>query len=259
MKTLSNLIMYIVGCVLLAVVVRKLPLWLHVMRWWIVDIYRFFRYPRKVHLYGIWLYCGLYGQGKTISLTEYLTRMRKKYGDKIYISTNYGFKYEDFPLNDWHDLLTTYDKPVIFGYDEIQNEFNSRDYKNFPYELVKLLTQNRKGNGKQIVGTAQRFMRVDKTIRELCTHVVECKKAYFGRVTKTKKYDVEDYEQMLNEIDVVKKRKIPCRRYIFVQTDSLRNSYDTLQMLESAKTKEYVSASEKLAEMLGLQVESSNV
>ena len=232
-------------------ILLKLPFLIRVFRWLSVDIYRGIKNPPRVHLYGIWLYCGLYGQGKTISLTEYLTRMRKKYGDKIYISTNYGFKYEDFPLNDWRDLLTTYDKPVIFGYDEIQNEFNSRDYKNFPYELVKLLTQNRKGNGKQIIGTAQRYGRVDKTIRELCTHVIECKRSWFGRVTKTKKYDVEDYEQMLNEVDVMKKRKVHCSRYSFIQTDELRDSYDTLQMLETAKTKEYVSASEKLAQILG--------
>ena len=242
---------FVIGCILVVLFAWKLPFLLSVARWWAVDIFRLLTHPRKVHLYGIWLYCGLYGQGKTMALTEYLTRMRKKYGDKIYISTNYGFKDEDFPLTDWHDLLTTYDKPIIFGYDEIQNEFNSRDYKNFPYELVKMLTQNRKGNGKQIVGTAQRFGRVDKTIRELCTHVVECKKAYFGRVTKTKKYDVEDYEQMLNEIDVMKKRKVPCSRYKFIQTDALRNAYDSFQMLETAKTKEYVSMSEKLAQILG--------
>lgn len=243
-----------IGGILIAVILLKAPFLIRVARWWVVDIYRFIRNPRRVHLYGIWLYCGLYGQGKTMALTEYLTRMRAKYGDKIYISTNYGFTGEDFPLNTWQDLLTTYDKPVIFGYDEIQNEFNSRDYKNFPYELVKLLTQNRKGHGKQIVGTAQRYMRVDKTIRELCTHVVECRKAYFGRVTKTKKYDVEVYEQMLSEVDVMKKRKTPCSRYSFIQTDKLRNSYDTLQMLETAKTKEYVSASEKLASILGEQI-----
>lgn len=247
MKILIWIAVFVVGALLL----WRLPFLIKVGRWLVVDLYRFFTTPRKVHLYGIWLYCGLYGQGKTMALTEYLSRMREKYGDKIYISTNYGFKGEDFPLNSWRDLLTTYDKPIIFGYDEIQNEFNSRDYKNFPYELVKLLTQNRKGNGKQIVGTAQRFGRVDKTIRELCTHVVECRKAWFGRVTKTKKYDVEDYEQMLNEIDVMKKRKVPCIRYSFIQTDDLRNAYDSFQMLETAKTKEYVSMSEKLAQILG--------
>lgn len=240
-------IVYIAIMIALALFIRRIPFLVKVFRWLAIDIYRFFTKPRKVHLYGIWLYCGLYGQGKTMALTEYLTRMRKKYGDKIYISTNYGFKGEDFPLTSWQELLTEYDRPVIFGYDEIQNEFNSRDYRNFPYELVKLLTQNRKGHGKQIIGTAQRYTRVDKTIRELCTHVVECRKSWFGRVTKLRKYDVEDYEMYLNEIDVMKKHKIPCQRYRFIQTDELREAYDSFQMLESARTKEYVSASEKLA------------
>ena len=47
-------------------------------------------------------------------------------------------------------------------------------------------------------------------------------------------------------MDVLKKHKVPCRRKSFVQTDRLRQSYDSFQMLESAKTKEYVSAAEKL-------------
>ena len=238
---------YFVLFVVLIYVIATLPFRLKVLRWQIVDIYRAIKKPKEVHLYGIWLYCGLYGQGKTMALTEYLCRMRAKYGDKIYISTNYGFKGEDFPLNNWKDLLTEYDRPVIFGYDEIQNEFNSRDYRNFPYELVKLLTQNRKGHGKQIVGTAQRYGRVDKTIRELCTHVVECKKAGMGRVTKLRTYDVEDYEQMINEVDIMRKRKVPYKRYKFIQTDELRDAYDSFKMIDSAKTKEYVPASEKLA------------
>ena len=241
------ILVYFVCLFVFVLLIRELPFLVKVFRWLVPDFVKLFQNEKKVHLYGIWLYCGLYGQGKTMALTEYLTRMRAKYGDKIYISTNYGFKDEDFPLNNWQDLLTEYDRPVIFGYDEIQNEFNSRDYRNFPYELVKLLTQNRKGHGKQIVGTAQRYGRVDKTIRELCTHVVECKKAWFGRVTKLRIYDVEDYEMFLNEVDIAKKRKIPYRRYKFIQSDKLRDSYDSFKMLESARSKEYVSAAEKLA------------
>lgn len=214
--------------------------------WKFVDFSRFIKNPKRpLHLYGIWLYCGLYGGGKTMALSHYLSEMRKRYGDRVYISTNYGFKGEDFPLLSWKELLTEYDRPVIFGYDEIQNEFNSRDYKNFPYELVRLLTQNRKGHGKQIVGTAQRFCRVDKVIRELCTHVIECH-TLLGRWTFLKKYDSEDYEEMLHQVDVVKKHKVPCWRSSFVQSDTLRESYDSFQMLESAKTKEYVTAAEKL-------------
>lgn len=243
-------IVYIAFFLCVFLFIRQLPFFFKLVPLLVKDLIQLFTKPRKVHLYGIWIYCGLYGYGKTMALTEYLTKMREEYGDKIYISTNYGFKGEDFPITHWKDLLTEYDRPVIFGYDEIQNEFNSRDYRNFPYELVKLLTQNRKGHGKQIVCTAQRFTRVDKTIRELCTHVVECKKAWFGRVTKLRKYDVEDYEMYLEQIDVMKKHKIPCQRYRFIQTDELRNSYDSFQMLESARQKEYVSASEKLAMQL---------
>ena len=51
--------------------------------------------------------------------------------------------------NQTNFLLKEYDKPVVFAWDEVQNEFNSRDFKNFPVELLTLLTQNRKGHGKQ--------------------------------------------------------------------------------------------------------------
>ena len=239
------ILVYIALIVLLVLILFKLPFFAKAMYWVVKDTIKFFKEPRKLHLYGIWLFCGLYGYGKTMGLTEYLSSMREKYGDKIYISTNYGFKGEDFPINHWKDLLIEYDRPIIFGYDEIQNDFNSRDYANFPYELVKMLTQNRKGHGKQVVGTAQRFTRVDKTIRELCTHVIECRPSFFGRVTKLRKYDVEDYEMYLNEIDVLKKYKIPCHRRKFIQTDALRDAYDSFQMLESAKNKEYMSVAEK--------------
>lgn len=239
-------IVYLSLFLVLGLFIGQLPYLVKVFRWLLVDVYRFFTEPRKLHLYGMWMFCGLPGYGKTMALTEYLIRMRDKYGDKIYISTNYGFEEEDFPLTCWQELLTEYDRPVIFGYDEIQNEFNSRNYMNFPYELVKLLTQYRKGHGKQIVCTAQRYGRVDKTIRELCTHIVECRTVWFGRVTKLRQYDVEDYEQFLNEIDVIKKHKIPCKKYRFIQTDELRGAYDSFKMLDSAKQKEYISASEKL-------------
>ena len=72
-------LMWIFVFVTVAVLMWQLPFLLRVFRWLVIDIYRFFTTPRKIHLFGIWLYCGLYGQGKTMALTEYLVRMRKKY------------------------------------------------------------------------------------------------------------------------------------------------------------------------------------
>ena len=149
---------------------------------------------KKPHLYGIYGYFGLPGYGKTMAMSWELLELRKKYKDQIYIFTNYGFKEEDKPFTDWRMLLDTYDKPAIFAWDEVQNEFNSRDFKNFPVELLTLLTQNRKGNGKRIYYTAQRYNRVDKVFRELSFRVGDCK-TLFGRYTRVKWYDTEDYEQ----------------------------------------------------------------
>lgn len=225
---------------------------LYDLLYWKIKDFRYYRKNgRKLHLYGIRLVCGLYGQGKTMALTKYLSDMRDKYGDGIYISTNYGYTGEDFPLEHWKQMLTTYDKPIIFGYDEIQNEFNSRDYKNFPYELVSMLTQNRKGNGKQIVGTCQRFGRVDKVFRELCTHVSECR-TFFGRLTIVRTYDCDDYNQLINTVNVNQKRKIPKKVQRFVQTDTLRDSYDSFKMLESAKVKEYQTQQEIFDKIRGV-------
>ena len=59
--------------------------------WNIIDFYRFIR-DRKVkkpHLYGIYGYFGLWGQGKTISMVEELYSLRQKYNNDIYIFTTF--------------------------------------------------------------------------------------------------------------------------------------------------------------------------
>lgn len=212
---------------------------LELLKWKMIDIYRFFKYPRKIHLYGIIGIVGLYGGGKTISLVRILEQYRKRYGSKILIATNFGYKGEDFPIKHWKDLLPEYDKPVVFGYDELQNEFNSREYKDFPVSLMTLLTQNRKGNGKQIIYTTQDYSTVDKNFRRLTATVVQCK-THFGRLTSLKYFHREDYEQLHSTNAVERKMKIrPKKRDLFVQDDVIRDKYDSFQMLESAKNKQY--------------------
>lgn len=218
--------------------------------WIIIDIYRYIRdkNTRKPHLYGIYGYFGLWGQGKTISMVEELYKLRKDYGNDIYIFTNFGFKLEDKEFDNWRMLLDTYDKTAVFAWDEIQNEFTSRDFKNFPTELLTMLTQNRKGNGIRIYYTAQRFARVDKIFRELTYMCYECK-THFNRLTSCAGYYWEDYEQLFSMKNVDLKLKIkPRKRHIYIQTDYIRNLYDSYKMLESAKTKEYMDRAKKLIE-----------
>ena len=214
--------------------------------WKVKDLFNSFknRKEKKIHLFGIYGFFGLPGQGKTLSMTAELMGLRRKYGNDIYIFTNYGFKQEDKPFDNWRMLLDTYDKPCVFAWDEVQNEFNSRDFKNFPIELLTLLTQNRKGHGKRIYYTAQRYSRVDKVFRELSFLVGDCR-TILGRYTRVRWFDTEDYEMLQSTPDVNKRIKIKPRKVDkFIQTDDIRDNYDSYQMLESAKSKQYMDRNE---------------
>lgn len=220
------------------------------MKWKSIDLYRDIKRivnkeEKKPHLYGIYGYFGLPGAGKTMAMVWQLEQYRQRFGNKIYIMTNFHYKNQDFEFNTWRDLLKDYDKPLVVAWDEVQNEFNSRDFKNFPVELLTLLTQNRKGNGKQILYTAQRWNRVDKVFRELTHYAVECR-TVFGRLTRLKYYHWMDYENLMSTPVVDKKIKIkPINVVSFVQTDAMRSMYDTYKMLETAKSKDYINRFER--------------
>lgn len=211
---------------------------------WLLVLYIIDKRKQGLRYYGIYGYFGLAGMGKTMAMSKYLMDLREKHGDDIYIMTNYCFEGEDFPFTSWKDLLKPYDKPLIVAWDEIVNEFNSRDFKNFPMSLIVLLTQLRKGHGVQILYTAQRWHMVDKNFRSLSFGCYECK-TFLGRYTVARMYDPIDYDNLCANSDYDKRRRIkPIKTVDFVQTDELRNCYDSFKMLETAKTKEYMDREE---------------
>ena len=200
---------------------------------------------KGIHLFGIYGYFGLPGQGKTMALSKQLKDYRAKYGDKIYIMTNYFYEDQDFEFTSWKDLLKDYDKPLVCAWDEVQNEFNSRDFKDFPISLLTKLTQVRKGNGIQILYTSQRWHFVDKNFRSLSFGCYECK-TLLGNLTITRLYDPVDYDNLCSNSDYDKRRRIhPKVTTSFLQNEDLRNCYDSYQMLESAKSKQYMDRAEQ--------------
>jgi len=175
--------------------------------------------------YGMTMYCGKQGAGKTISMVEYLERMRVKY-PKALIFTNFGYVYEDGAFKDWSDFFEVRNGTdgVIFAIDEIQNEFDTNSWRNFPEALLSEITQQRKQRIK-IVSTSQVFTRVAKPLREQTQYVVDCK-THFGRWTATRCYDAYEYQAVLESPD--RKAKLrPVYRKQFVQDDGIRGLYDS--------------------------------
>lgn len=175
------------------------------------------------------MFCGRQGGGKTMGIIYTLEKMRKRYPNaKIY--TNIDYVNQDGALISWHDLLCDDFRNgtdgVIFVIDEIQNEFSSLAWKDFPETLLSEITQQRKQR-ICILASSQVFTRVVKALREQCYQVIECK-TFFGRWTRLKAYDADDYNNVIDSKDPKAKFKLPkLYKESFIQSDYLRSLYDT--------------------------------
>ena len=183
--------------------------------------------------------------GKTISMVEYLDRMKQLYPDAIVV-TNFNYIKQDMPFTSWRQFTEVRNglNGVIFAIDELQNEYNSNNWKDFPEDLLSVVTMQRKQRIK-IVATSQVFTRVVKQLREQCYEVVECK-TFLGRWTKQKCYDADDYNYIID--NPTPERRFRTRKkwkYSFVQSNFIRNLFDSYAVVESIKQKEFIERSER--------------
>lgn len=213
-------------------------------RWKLVDIVRLFKYGRGFEEYGLSIYCGRQGAGKTMAMVEYLERMKKKY-PKVIIVSNFGYLGENKSMESWRDLVEIRNGTdgVIFAIDEIQNEYDSTKWKDFPEQLLSQITMQRKQRIK-IVATSQIFTRVVKQLREQCFEVIECN-TLLGRWTFTKCFDAFDYNAVIDNPEK-KNRLVRNWRYSFIQSDYLRSRYDSYAVINKLKTIELLPRSERI-------------
>lgn len=189
---------------------------------------RFNVVPDEFNEYGLHMFCGEQGSGKTTSVVELLLRLKKQY-PQCKIRTNMGYIHEDEPLQDWKSLVG--DGNGIYGQieviDEIQTWFSSLESKNFPPEMLSEVSMQRKQR-KMLVGTCQLWNRIAKPIREQTSYVympftiLGC--LTIVRVTKPRFWD--DEKQVF-------KRYL--RTYFYVHTDEIRNSFDTYKKIQRYK------------------------
>lgn len=145
------------------------------IRWKLFDLIMFLINGRQFNLFGVTIFCGRQGSGKTIGIVEQLEQIKQQY-PKALICTNIHYLKQDLPLVDWRQLLELRNGTdgVVFVIDEIQNEYDNSKWKDFPEGLLSVITQQRKQRIK-IYLSSQVYTRVVKQIREQCFDVIECK------------------------------------------------------------------------------------
>ena len=97
----------------------------HLPRYIPEDIFNYFRF-RKWRLfkeYGIHMYIGMFGHGKTLSMTHRARKLYRKYGNTLLFVSNYSlFDIPYVPLKNFNQLLELgEDKPEHYSYREYIN------------------------------------------------------------------------------------------------------------------------------------------
>ena len=213
----------------------------------------YFNYADIFQGWGIHLYTGKFGTGKTSTLVQIAYDYCVRY-PQLSVLTN--IKLQNFPeytkilpLNTAEDILNA-PKNCIVVIDEIGTIFNSRDFSGgkraVPKPLFQHLCQCRKRK-MMILATVQRFNLLDKQIRDITATVSTCSGSFahpYTRMIRVNTYDIEEFEYFC-ENKSYKPKKLYGKCYL--QTNQGRLLYDTSELVDNMLQKEYISDSEILA------------
>lgn len=206
-----------------------LLLWYLVKDWW-VRCWRDYEI-----LYGVALYVGEVGSGKTMGMVERALRLKSR-DPRIIVWSNFHFEGCDYVFRDLAELenIPSYSVLLI---SEGALFANARDWTNFPAGLVEMLTQNRKwgqGEGRPpgvlMLWDVQDPMMIDTNVRRLTNSVIHCK-AYcdFGNFPRLMVQWFSSPRKYFNSDDPDKVRKNGF--FCYIATDELRRRYNTYQQL----------------------------
>lgn len=191
-------------------------------------------HPEYFHPYGLTVFCGPQGSGKTLSATSMTRRILREYPDCLFCSnmslTGDLYGHEVIPwegVSSLSDLTNGY-AGVLYLLDEIHLEFNSLESKNISVEEMIEFAQQRKQR-KCIISTSQVFMRLAKPLREQAYRVILCH-CHFGLLQHNTEINaataVEESGKL--EADIL-------HHYWWFHTPELYSGFDTYAKMQRLK------------------------
>ena len=192
------------------------------------------------NMYGVYLFNGLGGRGKTISMVKRAQDVKSKF-PKVLICANFHTEVADRFFDCWENIMnienideTGTNQGVLFLFDEMHLTLNSQSWKDAPDELLEYISLQRHFH-KCIWGAAQEWKRCTKIVREQVNYIIDCKAYLNSRLIVNKCYTKENY--MINgEQGSAGMRKRPKEwKETFCATDELRSLYDTEEIVKGLK------------------------
>lgn len=217
------------------------------------DIYHYFKLKKynDAPIGEFRIYCGQFGKGKTLTAVHYICSLFRKYDNKpvwdsdlkrfviqkVIVVSNVKLNIPYIPFTSFAQMVhppQPEDENLRYVYYFLGDEFsvlcNSRDYaKNFSTELLMSLLTCRHLR-MSLVLTSQKFILVDKILRENCRDVIECNKIW--RLQGLKVYDGSELENCTNP-ELVKAKARGCW---FVRNRDFA-AYDTMALVDVIQKK----------------------
>ena len=227
--------------------------------YWFFDIIDYIKTKRWLlfEMWGLHVYTGMFGASKTSSMVEYAYRLASQYPNLNIVCNlslvNFPGDTNILPLRTFDDIINCPEGTLIL-IDELSSIFNSRDFAKGAAGLSKpafqVLLQCRKKR-VMVLSTAQKYTQVDKQLRDIADTVRLCSGFMghpFTRMCTVRVYDAEEYNSYLTNRNFIMKSY---GNHVYVQTDKIRQSYDTEQLIDNLLVTEYVSDEEILRNQSG--------
>ena len=214
-----------------------------------IDIFKYIKNRQwtKWGGFGIRMFCGYFGSGKSMLASKYVCDMYHKYKHSdtpLTVLSNIPLAIPYIELKNINQILKVEKNTIIF-IDECNTLFNARAWKDFPTELVYQLCQNRKKH-IMLLMTAPRFHLVDKSIRDVTQYVYQCVHP-FWRFHFVYVYDGWEWENCPN-INMLKSIN---RFGVFAKNKYYKN-YDSFAIIDNVKKEEFLSKNEILSNRQGI-------
>lgn len=146
-------------------------------------------------VFGLYVFAGPQGSGKTLSaieFMEYLQKLWTKRKKECKFWSNIPLLNVDYTPIDLNNIYTEIynidekqDKVNIFLVDEMQvffpRETKNKDKLQKISDMLDVMGQLRKRR-VYVIGVAQVFGRIDKSIREQAVYLIDCKRTITGRI-----------------------------------------------------------------------------
>lgn len=205
------------------------------IKWVLLDLFRGKDYFK---MYGLWIFTGYFGQGKTIGMAAYAKKLQREHPHKnIKLYSNIDLVGQEKRITNYKEILDL-PKSSIVILDEGHADFTSTTGKNaFPIELLRKITQMRKKE-LMIFTTSPVYHRMNIMIRENANFIIESSNFLdMDRLFRYKFYRAEDYDLYYEDKDKLKKNALMWTETIIASND-VYGYYNTVEEVDTIMEEE---------------------